>query len=197
METNSSVWKHYQPGYVADEYVPYLRELATDAYGNDVEVNNWKGPMPTTMVQPELVRINKGLTYMRLYADDPCALGWKKDPNNLGYCVQEPLRHEPVFYTKKAFIAKNQYFNGPQYENGVLNRNEDYRRISEQTDMRSVNPLTGEYTVYYQPLQSAARTRYLTPVIGDKEKFDKSWNLSRQSGYAKMPTADSLLGPSW
>jgi len=71
---NGSVWKHYQPGFVDDMYVPYLRETTVDRWGNRVEINNWKGPMPASTVQPELVRINRGLSYMRLFSDDPCAL---------------------------------------------------------------------------------------------------------------------------
>ena len=93
---------------------------------------------------------------MRLFENDPCPPGWKKDTQNLGYCVAEPLRHEPVFYTEKAFIAKKQYFDGPS-EQGVVPRNGGYRRVSEQTDMRSVNPLNGHYTVYSTNLFSLLR----------------------------------------
>ena len=192
METDTSVWARYQPGYVDSEFVPYLREMTTDAWGNKVEINNWKGPMPRSTVQPELVRINRGLSFMRLFENDPCPPGWKKDTQNLGYCVAEPLRHEPVFYTEKAFIAKKQYFDGPS-EQGVVPRNGGYRRISEQTDMRSVNPLNGHYTVYYQPVQSSAPTRYVNPTPSD-DMFDGSWNKSRQSKYAAMPVRDSYLG---
>ena len=193
METNSSVWKHYQFGYVPDEFVPYLREATTDAWGNKVEVNNWKGPMPTSTVQPELVRINRGLSFQRLFSSDPCPPGWVNDPENLGYCVAETLRHEPVFYTDKAFIPMKQYFDGPADSAGVVPRNGDYRRISEQTDMRSVNPLTGHYTVYYQPVNSSAHTRYTNPTPGP-ELYDATWNKARQNSYATMATKDSYLG---
>ena len=188
---NGSVWKHYQPGFIDDLYVPYLRETTTDAWGNKVEINNWKEPMPPTMVQPELVRINRGLSFMKLFSTDPCPVGWVSDKQNLGYCVTEPLRHESVFYTDKAFIPQKQYFDGPA-ENGVVQRNGGYRRISEQTDMRSVNPLNGQYTVYYQPVQSSAPIRYVNPTPSD-DMFDGSWNKARQGRYASMPSKDSLL----
>ena len=190
---NGSIWKHYQKGFVPNEFVPYLRERTKDYWGNEVEINMWKGPMPAATVQPELVRINKGMQFMKMFADDPCPVGFQKDPVNMGYCIKEELRHEPVFYTDKAFIPLKQYFNGSADSGGVKERNEDYRRISEQTDMRSVNPLTGLYTVYFQPLQSSSPIRYVNPTTGP-EKYDSSWNLYRQSSYAKMPTADSYLG---
>lgn len=193
MDTNTSVWARYQPGYVDSVYAPYLRETTTDAWGNKVEINNWKGPMPTSTVQPELVRINKGLTFQRLFSSDPCPVGWVDDPSNLGYCVEDKLRHEPVFYTEKAFIPMKQYFDGPADKAGVVPRNEGYRRISEQTDLRSVNPITGHYTVYYQPVSSSAHTRYVNPTPGP-EKYDASWNKARQSSYASMATKDSYLG---
>jgi hypothetical protein len=196
MEVNNSVWARYQPGYVSPEFVPYLREETIDAWGNKVEINNWKKQGSEFMVQPELVRVNKGLTFQRLFEEDPCPVGWTKDKNNMGYCVQAPLRHEPVFYTNKAFIAKNQYWQGPgdsSPANGELNRNEGHRKISEQTDMRSVDPITGQYMVYYRPVMSAANSRYTNPTTG-AERYDKTWNLARQSGYATMATSDSYLG---
>lgn len=193
MDTNSSVWKHYQVGYIDDSFVPYLRESTADAWGNKVEINNWKGPMPESTVQPELVRINKGLSFQRLFSNDPCPPGWKNDPETLGYCVADELRHEPVFYTDKAFIPMKQYFDGPADKAGVVPRNGGYRRISEQTDMRSVNPITGHYTVYYQPNNSSARTRYVNPTPGP-EMYDSSWNKARQNRYASMATKDSYLG---
>lgn len=193
MDVNNSVWARYQPGYVTPEFIPYLREQTTDAWGNQVEINNWKRSMPSSTVQPELVRMNLGMRFQRLFEVDPCPPGWKKDPNELAYCIPEELRHEPVFYTNKAFIPLKQYFNGSAESGGVLLRDQGYRRISEQTDLRSVNPFTGEYTVYYQPIESSAHTRYVSPTPGP-QKFDTSWNKARQSSYASMPTRDSYLG---
>jgi hypothetical protein len=190
---NGSVWKHYQPGFVDDTFIPYLRERTEDAWGNQVEINMWKDSLPATTVQPELVRINKGMSFMKMFEEDPCPVGFQKDPVNMGYCIKEELRHEPVFYTEKAFIPLKQYFNGPADNGGVRKRVEDYRRVSEQTDMRSVNPMNGQYTVYFQPLQSSSNTRYVNPTTGP-EKYDASWNFYRQSSYAKMATGDSYLG---
>jgi len=197
MDVNLSVWHRYAPGWVSPDFVPYLRELTTDRWGNKVEINRWKKQGPLSTVQPELVRINKGLTFQRLFETDPCPPGWEKLKNDpSGYCYQAPLRHEPVFYTDKAFIAKNQFWQGPgdpSPANGELDRNAGFRQVSEQSDLRSVSPLTGNYTVFYQPLPSAAKTRYVGPVPKDV-KYDANWNLSRQSHYASMATQDSYLG---
>lgn len=193
MNVNLSVWQRYQPGFVDPEYVPYMRERTKDRWGNEVEINRWEVQGPETMVQPELVRINKGMTFQRMFEEDPCPVGWTKNPGaSDAYCYQAPLRHEPVFYTDKAFIAKNQYFGGSTDSGGVLNRNQSARQISEQSDLRSVNPLTGDYTVYYQPVSSSAKVRYTNPSPSGV-KYDTSWNLSRQQGYATLATPDSYL----
>jgi hypothetical protein len=196
MLTNEGVWSYYQPGFVHSAYVPYLRVKDTDAWGNKVEINTWEEQGPKSMVQPELVRINQGLRFQKMFEEDPCPVGFTKDPNNLGYCQVAPLRHEPVFYTDKSFIAKKQYWQGPgdpSQAKGELNRNENFREISEQTDMRSVNPITGQYQVVYHPVLSSAKPRYTNPTPGP-EKYDATWNLARQSGYASMATKYSYLG---
>lgn len=195
MLTNEGVWDYYQPGFIHSEFVPYLEYKDTDAWGNKIKINRWEKQGPATTVQPELVRINKGMKFQKLHEEDPCPNGFQKDKNNIGYCEIAPLKYEPVFYTNKAFIAKRQFWQGPgDYTpaHGELDRNEGFRKISEQTDMRSVDPLTGRYTVYYQPVMSASKNRYANPVPGP-EKYDKSWALPRQSGYAKMATRDSYL----
>lgn len=192
MKTDVSIWTRYQPGFVDPTYVPYLKTKTVDYWGNQVEINSWKKDPPKTMVQPELIRINKGLRFQRMFEEDPCPVGWQKDTENIGYCTVKPLRHEPVFYTGKAFIAERQFFDGPADSGGVRERNEGHRRISEQTDLRSVNPLTGEYQIYYEPVQSSAKNRYVNPVP-PPVKYDTSWNEPRQSSYAKLSTSDSYL----
>src|SRR5437868_4272621 len=127
METNLSVWDYYQPGFVHPEFVPYLREKVKDGWGNTVSINTWEkqGCVPS-MVEPALVRVNKGLTFQKMFDSDPCPNGFTKAADS--YCVREPLKGEPVFYTDKAFVAKRQFWNGY----GDINPGP--RRVSEQTD---------------------------------------------------------------
>jgi len=186
MDTNQSVWSYYQPGYVNELFVPYLRDKVPDAWGNTVSINPWErqGCVPS-LVEPALVRVNKGLTFQRMFDSDPCPNGFTKADDS--YCVREPLRGEPVFYTDKSFIAKRQFWDGY----GVANPGA--RRISEQSDMRSVNPLTGQYTVYFQPSQWSARRRYVSPLPDTSQQYDRSWYLPTERGYASLQTKDSYL----
>lgn len=194
MESNyGSVWNYYQQGWVDPLYVPYLRELIKDRWGNTVSINSWeKNSCLGSMTDQRLMRINKGMSFMRMFEQDPCPPGWVKVPGDdaNSMCVQNPLVHEPVFYTSKAFIPQRQFWDGPA--EGVA-RQPVPRRISEQTDMRSVNPLDGHYHVDFQPIVSESKTRYYSPVNSTPGKYDHSWNLARGGGYASMPTTDSYL----
>lgn len=171
MEHDQTIWSHYQPGYVDPMFVPYLRTYIQDPWNNQISTNTWErqslGPKSngyrTGIVDPALFRLNWGQSFMNMFADDPCPPGFEKAAG--GYCVKSSRDAEPIFYTDKAFVAKNQYFNG------YADTTNQERRISEQTDLRSVNPLTGHYTVYYRP----------NP--GNR-------NCTR---YGKVPTKDSYL----
>jgi hypothetical protein len=186
METNTPVFARYQKGYIDELFVPYLREKVEDAWGNIVSINPWeKQGCMGTLVEKSLVRINKGLTFQRMFDSDPCPSGFTKGPDS--YCFREPLKGEPVYYTNKAFVAKRQFWDG------YANNNPGPRRISEQTDMRSVNPLTGLYTVYYNPSQWSAPRKYSYPVPDTKHQYDRSWNLPVDRGYANLPAKDSYL----
>lgn len=189
MEYNETIWSTYQPGYVDPMYVPYMRTYIKDPWGNNVSTNTWQqqslqeptrcskpvvdnfrgrecidskgnkffksgySGSPTGIVDPALFRLNWGMSFMNMFADDPCPSGYEKAPG--GYCVKSSRDAEPVFYTDKAFVAKNQYF-----DSYADTRNKE-RRTSQQTDLRSVNPLTGQYTVYFRPnVAQLNTTRY-------------------------------------
>lgn len=181
MEHDQTIWQMYQPGYVDPMYVPYMRTYVKDPWGNKISTNPWQvqslnpdTPIPvdqfrgqngyiggpTGIVDPALFRLNWGMSFMNMFQDDPCPQGYEKAEG--GYCVKYNRDAEAVFYTDKAFVPKNQYFDS--YVNTSLQE----RRVSEQTDLRSVNPLTGRYTVYYRPNVSDTRaTRYGKMPIKD------------------------------
>jgi hypothetical protein len=194
MDDNVSVWDYYQPGFVHPGYVPYLRKNIKDKWGNTVNVNTWEKQGPPGMVAPELVRINKGMSFMRMFESDPCPPGWEKVPDDSAMCVQRKLKHEPIFYSDKAFIAKRQYWKGTAVQ--IADPRYD-RRVSEQTDLRSVNPLTGQYTIYYKPVESSAHTKYGFPLQSQSAKepgkYDQNWNLPRDEKYLGVATKDSYL----
>ena len=218
MLTNESVWHRYQPLYVSPLYIPYLRQIVPDRFGNDVSINTWEGETcgaETGLYSPELVRIGKGVEFQKLFTDDPCPDGWMKAPGDekqipyrqgetaassakVGYCVRQPLRHEPVFYTKKAFIPQRQFWNGPAEQ--VTEQPTTKRHISDQFDMRSMNISTGDYEVYYNPVLASSHNRYAPPLPptntphGGVCQYDYTWGMPRKNNYASMPTADSYLG---
>jgi hypothetical protein len=173
MQVNESVWNAYQPGYVYPEFVPYLNYnvpfkpngsssksngSTKDSHGNDVcsvNINKWQHQGPETLVNPELVRKNWGMSFMMKHPKfSQCPPGWIKGEE--GWCVAMQPENEAVFYTNKAFVPKIQYWDN--YTNGK--RGDSKRRISESTDMRSVNPLNGEYTVYYEPKETKRNQKY-------------------------------------
>jgi hypothetical protein len=188
METNDSVWKYYQKGFVDELYVPYLRSIVKDPMNNNVSINTWSNQGCSELVSEDLVRKDWGLRFQRMFDTDPCPLGWVSGPD--GYCFREPLKHERVFYTNKAFIAKRQYWDGygqpqPKAPSGSP--------ISQETDLRSVNPYTGNYTVYYPGIDTKARVTYAKPIKSDLDQYDTSWSLPPQRSYQYLPTSDSYL----
>ena len=192
MNTNLSVWHYYQNGFIHPDYAPYIRDRIQDENGNIIEINRTKRQGSRDTVEPYLVRRDKGMKFMRIFNDDPCPVGWKKAPDSM--CVADKRNQEPVFFTEKAFIAKNQYWNGYATD--------EQRNVSEPTDLRSVNPLTGLYTVYYAPHKSNDRRRYVNPVRPDRNipldiqtkiQYDQSWGLPVQSSYKTLGSKDSFI----
>ena len=118
------------------------------------------------VVNPDLVRAGWDVGFQLLHPQDPCPDGWQKEAD--GWCRRQEQPYEPVFYTDKAFIARTQFPNG--YSRPYRG---ERRRISEQTDLRSVNPLTGQYQVSFQPVVHRKTT---------------------STNYGGLPSKDSYLG---
>lgn len=191
MIANESIWHYYQPGYVHPSYVPYLRKKVIDRWGNEVSINTWEKQGGPAMVEPALVRVNKGLTFQRMFDTDPCPSGFTKAENS--YCVRKPLVNEQVFFTDKAFIPKKQYWGGYADSEKVMNDTTPGDRSSSNFDMRTVHPFTGDYTIYYYSNKPVSPNRYGRPVMNTNKQYDQSWNLERHSGYAVLHTQDSYL----
>jgi hypothetical protein len=178
MQTNESVWQYYNPGYVHPDFQPYVRtkvplkdetgRTATsfkpnyskdtdNNNGNDevcyVEMNPWKRQgCATGLTNPYLVRKGWNMSFQLKHASYPCPAGFEKTQD--GWCYAIEPEYEPVFYTNKAFIPQNQFWDG--YVD-----NSKYRKaISDTFDMRSINPSTGKYTVYYHSHEDPKQTLY-------------------------------------
>lgn len=175
METDLNTWDYYQPGWVHPDFVPYMRKEITDAYGKKITVNSWQQQGSPLNVNPALVRKNWRLNFLRKSGYDPCPPGFHKAAG--GYCEQDWIEEEhiPVFYTDKAFIAKRQFWAKDQ----SLVRGQPMPPLSSsQTDLRSVNPITGKYTIYYDPVKRE-----------DRKKTSKQ----QPTQYIRSATKDSYL----
>jgi hypothetical protein len=203
MLTNTSVWTRYQPGYIDELVAPFQRKKVIDRWGNEVSINTWEKlpPVPSPecpgLIEPALLRVNKGLTFQRMFETDPCPSGFVKSKEEPSYCVRVTPKHEQVFYSDKAFIPKRQYWKG--YSDGNATRNsssgpEAQRSPSSPFDMRTVDPFTGNYTIYYESNKSASQTRYGKPITSTRKQYDRSWYLDRTAQYATLDTTDSYLG---
>jgi hypothetical protein len=199
METNESVWTRYQPGYIDDLYFPFHRTKQTDRWGNEVSINKWeKQGCVGSLVEPALVRVNKGLTFQRMFDTDPCPSGFVKSKEEPSYCVRVTPKHEQVFYTDKAFIPKRQYWAGYSASEGTRNSTLEpdkggVRPPSNTFDMRTVSPFTGNYTIYYESNKASSPVRYGRPIMETRKQYDQSWYLDRTGSYATLDATDSYL----
>ena len=184
MNHSESVWDRYRPGYVDPLYVPYLRTPVKDPKGNIIPLNTWKKiGYSNGMVNPDIVRINWGLSFARKHGGDPCPPGFISGDG--GFCFPLQPENEPVFYTKKAFIPKNQYFKSyttspyepPHGGPTPIYTVDKNKSSSESFDMRSISPFTGHYTIFYEGPSSSSYS-------GNK-------NTKSTTKYGRNPTSDS------
>lgn len=180
MEANLSVWKYYEKDFVHPDMAPYSRKIITTPEGVEVSINKTKRQGCPTLVNPNLVRINKGLKFQKMFYDDPCPLGFEKAED--GYCIRKYSEANTVFYTDKAFIPKKQYWEG--YSTKV-------KESPTQLDMRSVHPETGEFTTYYNSKKSKVRSPKAKPGVNIQKQYDPNWNLPPTRKYAHNPTSES------
>lgn len=180
MDLNLPVWSYYAPSFVDPLFVPYLKFERKDDKGNLVPINTWeKQGVSDGLVNPDIVRKNWGMTFMNKFSNDSCPPMFEKYPiEDGGYCIPRKLGYRPLFYTEKAFIPRNQYYQSYTIPLKQL------PRVSESFDMRSVNPFTGHYSIYYDSV----------PGYYNKENNNYSGSSSNSATqYGRLPTSDSYL----
>lgn len=209
---NNSVWSYYKKDWVHPEFVPYLRANRKDQFKNTVDTNIWEKQGSPALVNDQLTRVNYGMRFMRQFETDVCPPGWKKAPPHANgfpsaYCERDDLPSQPVFYTDKAFIAKNQNFKAYTKPNihskKVMNAraseqprlNMTYNElqpsnVSDTFDMRSINPYSGKYTTYFDS-KIHNKNRYVNVNVVDGLRGE--WYKPRESGYGSLPMNDSYL----
>jgi len=151
MQINQSVWDYYPQdnSRLYDPlYYPYKKEekcCKNPVTGEDeaCQVYPFKEQgCVGSLVNPNLVRRGWGLDFQLLQPGfTPCPNGWTKDKTT-GFCVSNSPEFEGTFYTKDAFVPKF------QYHSAYCANPRPNLRVSE-FDMRSVNPFTGDYVVYF------------------------------------------------
>ena len=95
----------YWPPHMEQQVIPGNYQLA--------EVNRWElaNVKPSSdLVENALVRKGWRWGFQRKHPTYPCPNGWT--PGVDGWCEWAQEEFEPIFYTDKAFLTKNQYWNG-------------------------------------------------------------------------------------
>ena len=173
VDINLPVWDYYPPNnsrYLDNLYLPYLKLAKTcnnPVTGEPEECDVYpfkKQGCVGTLVNENLVRKGWGLDFQMLEPGyNMCPEGWTKDAST-GWCTTNEPEFSGTFYSQNAWVPKYQYFDGyaPQH----VGRKP---RVSE-FEMRSINPFTGNYVVYFTSRPSL-----------DPHK------------YGKLPSKDSLL----
>lgn len=158
MDLNLPVWGYYPEDdryFIDPLYAPYMRSLE-EVDGQTCEVNNWAlQGYSDGFVNPALVRQGWGNSFQLMHPSvDACPSGWVKGED--GWCVREvPEFGNNGLYSKDAFVAKYQYWNGyaprlasPRY------------REDNSFDQRSVNPWSGNFVTYQHSHLPKSRSIY-------------------------------------
>lgn len=170
METNLPIWAHYQPGFIDPLFRPYTRTDALDHRKRMININRtpYTSLAPSGPIDPGMVRRGWGLRFQLMHPNDPCPSGFTKDPSD-GYCYRHEPEFEQVFYSDKAFLARNQFWGGfVDSKPGPFGTEQSTPayRPSNEFDLRSVDPLTGYYHVYY-PGHNIAKQPYASLTTRD------------------------------
>jgi len=152
--------------FIDPMYVPYETTVAPTPGTNGQCVHKErKYPLRinSLMVSPGEVRAGWGHDFLKMYPSDPCPKGWVDVGD--GFCTREYTQgQESEFSTPKHFAAKYQYFNsytvGPR-DRARIDKLKDLDVKNSQPFLnRSVNPYTGHYVVYYDPIPPKSSTKY-------------------------------------
>ena len=169
MDLNYSIWDTYGSNFIDPLFIPYQNDKITNNISKGCPVNKTKtiGGM-NTLVHPELIRKNWGLSFMKKHTNYPCPIGWmkmNKDDDN--WCVQVKPEYTPLFYTNLANIPKNMYFEG--YTNNIynnLNGADKYStkygdKFPNEFEYRSQSPYKDEYVSSYKSKNSCTNYKKL------------------------------------
>lgn len=134
-------------------FIPYMKTPMCDGRGCPDEVNTWKKLGRYPDINQGTIRKGLGLSFQRMFAADPCPVGWTPGSGE-NWCHQAQPEFIPLFYTDKAFLPKNQYWEG-NFQQDCAKR---YR--NKNFDNHTVSPFTGLRSQGYIPFQESGMTKY-------------------------------------
>jgi len=123
-----------------------------------------------------LVRKGWGYSFQRKHSWYPCPMGFT--PGEDRWCYTVDPEFEPVLYTDKAFLPKNQYWNSPSDINYRQSNLKETAFQRNSFDFRSTNPYTGNF-------QQSFKSKCVGGNCGSS---------SGSTTYQRMPLPDSLIG---
>ena len=142
MDANVSVWDYYRDGYVDPTFQPYRK--VTTPNQQCVSGHNSHNPYKTSPgpdIFPETIRNGWGRTFKLKHDRWPCPTGYIKEG---GWCHPAKPEFTPIFATKDGFRPRVNF----------TAERAPPRRSRNAFDLKSVNPITGQYVDNYASKQS-------------------------------------------
>lgn len=151
MNVNLPVWRYYPKNnekFLDPLYVPYRAQGQSGAIPGDCSPNPYSSDdsiCSDLLINKGRIRKGWGNRFQLQHPMyDSCPKGWKKEGN---WCVEKaPNYGQHGMYSEDSFMPKYQYFNG--YAAG----NSTCQQVENEFQPLSVNPYTGDFVMYNNPL---------------------------------------------
>jgi hypothetical protein len=185
-------WEAYHsPNFIHPDFAPYvpqqtfvrgrdgsLRPVKT--YGNHVVGSGFRN------LDPSVLRMGRGRSFMLKYPNDPCPAGWVRDQDRAGVCVEAPS-YDGTFYSPLTLPFSGGNPLGPPAL--PLTPREGRPTSSAPGDVRVANT-RGGYDVTYESKPNRSRIK---AYVSNEGPTDGHHYATAQPGYAKAPTSECLL----
>lgn len=197
-----TIWARLQQPTHPD-FAPYVKvkKIAPDGREYMVYPQNHDGRLSKNFDQ-SLLRRREGQRFQKEHSRYPCPEGWLESTDR-SYCERfgdsekalrgihdGPPKAEAVgLYSDHAYVPRMQYFANPDPP--------QKSNYSDSTFVRSHDPRTGGYQVFYEPKPGPSVATYLPlSMITSDVRYDPSWHLAPERSRVKsspLPTGDSYL----
>lgn len=172
-----STWdKYHSPNFMHPDFAPYV-PVITRVGPRGRPVKTYPGSQVGTLfdnVDPTVLRLGAGRSFVLKYPNDPCPAGWVKDKTRPGVCV-ETTPYEGTFYTDQAWT--------PSASRALPLRDNRPPQTSGPWDVR-IASRQGGYDVTYESKPHHARTKAL---ISSLAPIDETWYATAEPAYSQAP----------